>query len=592
MKLFYFKFVLFFLLIFSFSIETIYGLETEWSSEGDGFSKVTWKGVSFASQKEDPTLCFLKAVGSLYQGLESSENLFNPSPNFATLTIGLVIKTSKETQVFHFPVKDPKNQYIIFSSSNRGVYGKDLLRDVAEYLEIPSEWSIYSYGDLYKNSDPFLIRQKAGKDTQIHSEDLMAIFMNSPDGKRFLRRCLKTIKESLKEEESLEIVGGEARIYSFWDVCEGCLTSLKSSCLKIFLPDQAMADSFGFLRSASPFYLLNTFSEMPYCGNPPDLTTKPKIINSQNTDFFLIVSSRRQKKIYENLFSLLLGEFKDDVTKYTPSPLPTPKKRRAIESDDEFLDQDISQKSEVTTPEPVLKWMGMSLFHPQNREVFFKAGLSDEDLLTFCSKALLPQFWGYPFAHHYGWESWEALKKEKRIQKTSFPFLSPYEKGSEKTPNPPFLLLSGERSQEKSKRHVCDLQRKWLAYNPYKYAIPHFGWSEIAVIDVEEGVGLTNVGEKAQCQMCGNTKLVHLHHVFHSRADRHLFVGSECVQFMTLKKEEVLENLKISSVFLDKILSSQPEKKGQKRTRLKLPSHDSDEEDTSENEAVSLLLSL
>ena len=228
----------------------------------------------------------MKAAGSLYQGLDASENPFNPSPNFATLTLGLVIKTSQKTQVFHFPLRNPEGRYIIFSSSNRGVYGKNLLRQVAEYLEIPSEWSIYSYGDLYKNADPSLLRQKTARDTQIHSEDLMAIFMNSPDGKRFLRRFLKTIKDSLKGERTFEIIGGEGRIHSFWDVCEACLSSLKSSCLKIFLPDQAMADSFGFLRSRSLFYLLNTFSEMPYCGNPTDLTTKPKIINSQNPDFF------------------------------------------------------------------------------------------------------------------------------------------------------------------------------------------------------------------------------------------------------------------------------------------------------------------
>jgi len=56
MRLSNFKLVLFFFLFFSFQTETIYGLETEWSSEGIGFSEVTWKGVSFKPQKEEVIL--------------------------------------------------------------------------------------------------------------------------------------------------------------------------------------------------------------------------------------------------------------------------------------------------------------------------------------------------------------------------------------------------------------------------------------------------------------------------------------------------------------------------------------------------------
>ncbi|HQS84074.1 MAG: hypothetical protein B7Y25_03605 [Alphaproteobacteria bacterium 16-39-46] len=411
----------------------------------------------------------------------------------------------------------------------------------------------------------------------------MTIFMNSPRGKRFLRTCLETIKEGLGGEKSLKIMGGEARIHSFWDVCNDCLSSLKSLCKSIFLPDIELETSLGFSRSASPSYLLNTFSEMRYKGNPDDLTGKPSVLKLKNSETFLIVSSRRKKEFYSSTFSTLLDKCKGIVEKYkTPSTLAS-RKKRAIESDDELEKQPPLQSLETHTPLSVLKWMGMVLAHPQNKETLFNAGLCDEDITTFCTKALFPDLWGYPFSHHYGWEKWEALKKKKNL-KGSHPFLFVQENKTNSTPLPPFLLLSGDRGMDiKSIRKESDLQRKWLNYNPYRYAIPHFGWNEITVIDVEEGVGLTNVGEKAQCQMCGNTQLIHLHHVSHPNSGRHLFVESECVQFMTMKKDEILKSLKRSQKSLDQTLSSQSEERSRKRKKL-VRSPESQEKNLLENE--------
>ncbi|HQS84673.1 MAG TPA: hypothetical protein PLY23_07210, partial [Alphaproteobacteria bacterium] len=159
-----FKISFFFLAFFSFTYENLYGLEIEWSSNHEGFSKVRWNGLSYDSKKEEETLSFIKAASSLYQGVEGQESTFNASPNFATLTLGIVVKTPEKKHVFHYPLKNEENKIIIFSSSNRGVYAKDLLSEVAEYLKIPSDWCIYSYGDLYKYSASSLLRQRSEGD--------------------------------------------------------------------------------------------------------------------------------------------------------------------------------------------------------------------------------------------------------------------------------------------------------------------------------------------------------------------------------------------------------------------------------------------
>lgn len=555
---------LFLLVFLNSKIAVAAGDEVAWSSYDKGFCPVTVQGFSYPSEEKDSTLTRVKALASLYQGLPA-EGQYNTTPNFASITIDLDVEHSGERHKVSFPIRED-GKLIYFSSSNRGVYGKEVLSDLfMSLLEESPNFIIYTYANLSKEAEKGFIVEKEEKG--VHSEELMLIYMNSERYRQsFWNGVIKKLTEDFPTNP-ITIKGSRVAIHSWWGVCTSCQRQLRDRNRLFSLP-VGIEEGSRVVLSKDSYILFSFFSEMPYSGAPKDLSRKPAEVSIDSPVGFS--ASRRNLVCYEEVFNEISTKIDRILEVVAPLERPARRARLVIEDVDEEEEAESVKEAPNKLSRDVLRAIAMIYTHPNNIEVL----TPNEDTLERFFRVVSTELWQFPFAHQYSlpWrisliERLEAgTLKESKFKYS--PFLLPYEeKKKDKKTNPSLLLLNGTRKEARGEEsYLSELQKKWFKFRPMIFGFPHFGWTEIAVVEVEEGLGLS-VGGKAFCQMCGNSRLFNLHQVRHDDAKTDLFVGSECVRSMTLSQERVLESMGASRDELKNLLFPKP--KGTGKGRLK-----------------------
>lgn len=461
---------------------------------------------------------------------------------------------------------------VIFSSGKYHSYGKELLPGVISYFlgEDSGNYTFYSYGNLHEVAAKHFHAR-----THIHSEDLIILFMLSEEGKNLLERCFESIKRKVGDVDDLTVKGTEVLIHTWWDICNDCQSHLKYR-RKTFSPSEELREKYDVKLADDHTFLLHVFSENVYRSNPKKLAIYPRNITLPTYGTSAVVTGRREDGAYLNDLNHLMRGVLKLLDPYKEEGVSAKRRRRAIvesdsdsdsegeieksgsdsdsEGEKEFIvspREDTSKESSTVAPLDVLKWVGSLLVESGNRPILEKHEITDSHIRGFTKRVLQASLWQIPFSYHYGWEIWDKLTQRRDVGK-SHPFL-----WEEDIPSLPLLLMGDTRvSSVGRKNSLATLERKWHKFMPSKNR-PHFGWSEIACVPLEEGLVPLGAGGKACCQLCGNTNLTWLHHIKNSHALTELFVGSECVGFAAAPAPLVQEYFSLAHSALEEFLETE-----------------------------------